>query len=173
MSDAGLEVFNTPELLTMILLFGDWHTVMTLARTSRYARQVAQGVARANIRSLLLPFVDEGDFPDFIRMLDTTGSGVIGSVARRLFYMNSNFHHQASEDGETKYLCSGDLNIVVPSGNLQEVKNWFLAKGVKEFRREATQLPYTSVVRAVYHGSRPAKGAVPVRSAYNTTSIVF
>lgn len=155
-------MFYTPELLRLVLLEADWSTVMAVSRSCRYGRHMAQEVVRTHFQDVLDPFVERDDWMEFFHMLDTTGAGVIGSVARRLLYTNSNLHLQAVCGGESKFLESKDLNLVVPSGHIEAVKDWFLARGVSSFKQEGIQLPYSGVVRAFYSGTRRRVGNMPV-----------
>lgn len=165
---SGLEVFYTPELLRMILILADWPTIMAMSRTSQYARFCSQLAVRALLKEVLDPFVGRTDFVDFVRMMDATGCGITGSVARRLLYTNSKLHLRAVVDNTKKYTTSKDLNIVVPNGHIDAVKAWFVARGVPSFEQEATQMPYSSVVKAFYRGKRPKIGNIPVSLLQNS-----
>lgn len=137
---------------------------MTVSRTCQYGRHSAQLAVRALTEEVLNPFIQRDEFLDFLDMMDTTGSGVAGSIARRLLYSNSGLHLQALVDGDTRFLSSNDLNILVPKGHIDAVKAFFVDRGVPSFTQHATQLPYTSTVRAFYRGTRPSVGDRPVRT---------
>ncbi|KAF6754003.1 hypothetical protein DFP72DRAFT_1068855 [Ephemerocybe angulata] len=89
-------------------------------------REVARQATKTMLRRTIRPFIQPDMYQDFISMLDETGSGIAGSVARRMLAGNSVMMQQAIDDHDSRFLKSSDLNIVVPKGKLVEVKKWFV-----------------------------------------------
>ncbi|KAF6754977.1 hypothetical protein DFP72DRAFT_355824 [Ephemerocybe angulata] len=154
------EVFRTPELIAMILAYCDWHVIQNVSRTSFYGRHAAQMAAKEVIRNTIRPFVPGPDFSSFMVMLDETGAGIAGSVARRVLSSNSAMVQDAIEYNDERYLRSADLNIIAPRGKSKAVIEWFTKHQYDYWTKTKPARAYQSSVLSFTSGSRDAKDTI-------------
>ncbi|KAJ7036748.1 hypothetical protein C8F04DRAFT_1257628 [Mycena alexandri] len=98
--------FTIPEMFLELIPRCDLNTIMALAKTSRYGRDLVKSFSAANQRELLAAFVGDANLVYFYEVLETALSGMAGSLTSGLLTPPYN---QAVTD---------NLNILVPRGNM-------------------------------------------------------
>ncbi|KAF6763370.1 hypothetical protein DFP72DRAFT_1060533 [Ephemerocybe angulata] len=154
-------VYRVPELLETILELSDWSSVMTISRTDRFGRRVAQFVIRNRIRDLVLPYVDhdQDKARAFIEMMDRLGAGITGSLVRRLFALNSDWMDAAIGAGYYRFFTCHDINILVPQGKFDLALEWMGSIGYDTVKESIASDPYSAAVKRFV---RLAKSPSPI-----------
>jgi hypothetical protein len=158
------DVYFTSELLSTILIHCDHSTVMAVSRLNRYGRRSAQEEIRQRIRRVLDPFVTANEYVSFMEMLQTTGSIIIGSVARRLFTMKAMYIEDLRGSyiprwsivarlidctGHTRdiYTSCANLNIVTQASQGATCRQWFSQRSYRSWTPFDEREPNTGFVR--------------------------
>ncbi|KAF6764053.1 hypothetical protein DFP72DRAFT_491963 [Ephemerocybe angulata] len=103
------QVFNSTLIVSHIMAHADWHSLLWLepfAWPSDFRIAVKERVYKA-----LDPFLERPRISQFLDLLHETGSIVVGSVARKVFLLNSIHDHALN--------IPFDLNIIAPAGTDQ------------------------------------------------------
>lgn len=91
-------------------------------------------------------------FGSFIELLQATGSGVTGSVARYMFALQSRFALHSYNFN--KLAGTGNLNIIAGRGQLDACKAWFTQNGYLTWTEKLVAANYSECVVAVWIGEK-------------------
>ncbi|KAH6902993.1 hypothetical protein BKA70DRAFT_1433966 [Coprinopsis sp. MPI-PUGE-AT-0042] len=120
----GTYLYAITELMLQIATHSDWLTLMALSRTNRDARRWVQSVVKDRIHAIVEPFFSSGCCDTVMNTLDRIDGVIVGSVARRLLTMNSEWWLGAcaclAAGDFNPFAFSYDLNIILPSGSVNE-----------------------------------------------------
>lgn len=152
------EVYNVPELLGYILSFCDWRTVMAVSRADDAGRVAARWAVQERIRSTIHPFVASENFHGFLKMLQDTGAGVVGSNVRRMLACNSGYDADIPQTLSAKLQSSHDLNMLVHAEQADSMVDWFTAQGYGGWKYIQIFEGYASSVDNVLVGILPKLG---------------
>ncbi|RXW13368.1 hypothetical protein EST38_g12485 [Candolleomyces aberdarensis] len=155
--------YAIPEMRAILLRYCDHFTVMALSRVNQEGRRSAQVEIRARLKMVVAPFVPSERFASFMNLLQITGTIIIGSVARRLFTINSAFIQDIDEPEVKRYTTSANLNLCTPPGKRDLVVRWltnekFLTWSPSGDRRQAAR-GLEVVASSFMTGCRDVKGS--------------
>jgi hypothetical protein len=144
-------VFASAEVLMWILSYCDFPTVMSISRTNRHGRRIAQTVIRDRFRRVLDPYIPSSRFNSFVDLLQQTRSGVTGSIARQLLTIESAF----ALSNPAKAARSTNLNILAAHNEYSTWRRWFKNEGYVNWQQTAVSTPWRSCVIDVWVGEKP------------------
>lgn len=162
MSPAGVTMYNCREIMELILRSCDWRFLMVFSRLERYSRAIVQYVARMMLKDILCLWVEDVD--GLLRLLETTGGGITGSVARMLMEVNSERMRIVSQAVGRTSICRHchDLNIIVPTGQFPDAVAFFKQQGFSKTTFPTPDHPYVESVLRFAICQRPRSGTRPV-----------
>lgn len=159
-SRAGVVLYGCRELMEQILSMCDWRFLMMFARLERYSRTIVQYLVRKTLTNLLASWFD--DPVVFLQLLEATGGGVTGSVARKLMECNSRFLREASlTDREGR--CH-DLNLVFPTGTFAQAVDFVRQQGYGKIDFPSPDHHYSESINRFAQCQREAVGVTSVSS---------
>jgi hypothetical protein len=88
-------------------------------------------------------------------MLSVTGSGVNGSVARRLLAHQCDFMITFLSAHILRYDRSTNLNIITAPNRFRECKNWFNEEGYIIWSKRPVAMAYSRCVKELWVGEKP------------------
>lgn len=117
---------------------------MMFALLERYSRSIVQYVVRKTFKGLLSDWVT--DVNGFLLMLETTGGGVTGSVARMLMEINSTQFRESVASQPHRNIQCNDLNLVVPDGQFSDALAFIRGQGYAKVDESTPDHPYVETV---------------------------
>lgn len=113
------QVYGDTKILPAILAYCDWPTLMCVSRVSSMGREGVRGVVKDAIYRRFRPFVGgDLDCRAFLDTLHVMGGGILGTVVRDIFGVNSPYEAEKVaclwSDGSNGGPGNMTLTLVVP-----------------------------------------------------------
>lgn len=160
MSPAGVVMYNCREILEQVLSTCEWRVLMMFARLERYSRTIVQYVARKILKDILAPWMDDTD--GFFLLLESTGGGITGSVARKLMEINCDSICELGITSTCRHHQCYDLNVIFPTGRFSEGVTFFRREGYTKIDFPSPAPSYSQSVIRFATCSRVGQGTRPV-----------
>lgn len=141
-SVAGTLVYGCRELMEEILAQSDWTVLMRFSRLEKYSRTIVQYLVRRHLKAIVADWVGDGDA--FLDMLQSTGGGITGSVARKLLGVNSSILKTMVL--VTRTVVCNDLNLVMPKGRIEDALTFLACLGYTEVKHGSPSPPWAASV---------------------------
>ncbi|KAH6871666.1 hypothetical protein BKA70DRAFT_1026755, partial [Coprinopsis sp. MPI-PUGE-AT-0042] len=126
-------LFTTSEMISEIIFYVDWPSLMALSKTTSTVRGCVRVEVRMRIDGLVKAFIPKDDITSFFDTLYTVDGVIVGSVARRLLSINAAWWKQGIKSlGYSLFHpfdFSFDLNIIVPFGKLSAMREYLSSIG--------------------------------------------
>lgn len=150
----GYSVYHIEDILTAILRYCDWKTVMSVARAATTGRPAGRSHVRGLLQAILSPYIgrDAIDFNNMMKALATSRGGITGSIVRAVLEHNADY--TLVKDDAPNHYCY-DLNIIVPRGGMSAIQQCMKSMGYRVWRSEAVSVPRAMTVENIVTSSRP------------------